>query len=259
MIQLRKVPCDAVENICCVSWLRVETDLIFAMGTQSGKIYFYDFDAKKLLFTYSIKFDAKKEYNIPPTVNCICSDNYNTLYVGLSNGLLQSYQIEETSLQNATIIYNCHENDDWSNIGDNSNTNNGNNTNIANIANEAKQETNSSQDIVTASAAQSITCMVYENQNGIGKIYAGLDNGNVISYDCNLSKIEYIVDQHWNPHNIPTTCMQICNDFVVVGYATGFIIIIQKTLVSMQIVCFVLFFVCMLFFFVCFIVMGATF
>merc|ERR1712176_1332266 len=70
----------------------------FVVCTQTGIIHVYDFDAKKILYSHDIILDsptnnAASNNSLNPTINCVDSNGKDKLFVGLSNGLLLSFDV----------------------------------------------------------------------------------------------------------------------------------------------------------------------
>jgi len=227
-VQLRKVPYDKLDYVSCVKWCKFGSTLTFIMATQNGYIYVYDFDAKKLLYFHDItsiqteiknKINKNSSYN--PTINCIECNDKNLLFIGLSSGALLSFNIDEHGLSNKKLIYQCENN-------------------------------------------EGINCISKTNKTTINnKIYFGCDDGKVIQYDFYSNDIDILIDKSninkvyigktgeeekndilYN-EQFPDTkyinncgsciCIACCDEFVVAGYQSGHIKIVQKSELSFMI------------------------
>ena len=244
-VELRKVPYDKLDCVSCVKWCKFNSTLTFIMGTQNGYIHVYDFEAKKLLYfhditsmtsiqTETIKNKTKLNNNINknssynPTINCIECDDMNLLFVGLSSGALLSFNMDEHGLTNKKLIHQCPNN-------------------------------------------EAINCisrpMITKCHNN--KIYFGCDDGSVIQYDFYSNDVDILIDKsninkmyidkkEEKQHNdkdmdehdedilyneqFPDTkyinncgaciCIACCDEFVVAGYQSGHIKIVQKSELS---------------------------
>jgi len=225
-VQLRKVPFDKLDCVSCVKWCKFGSTLTFVMGTDSGKIHVYDFEAKKILHSYDVaaKGHSNKMKNAPPppTVHCVESDGKHTLFVGLSSGALLSFIIDDKGLSDRTLIFQCANN-------------------------------------------EAINCLTRpritsHNAHKSNKIYFGCDDGSVLEYDHYTQETDVLIDKS-NVNRIydenkfddddgnempadeqkyvnncgACLCMTACDQFVVAGYQSGHIKIVQKSDLSFSI------------------------
>eukprot|EP01084_Bolivina_argentea_P289513 497172_1 len=210
-IELRKVPFDKLESISAVKWCKFNNNSLvtFIICTELGKIYIYDFEGKKILYSHNINPTAN-DTNI--TINCVESNNGNLLFIGLSTGELLSFNMNDNGLTNKKLIFKCANNEAINCISKPRISKNKNNNHINN------------------------------------KMYIGCDDGSVIQYDFYSSDIDILIEKS-NINKImdendkvsskrdynncgSCICMQSCDDFVVIGYSSGFIKIVQKSELS---------------------------
>ena len=263
-VQLRKVPYDKLDHISCVKWCKFNSTVTFIMATQSGIIHVYDFEAKKLLYSHDVtaiqttsfnssfsnnnnnnnfKTEINKQNKINnnnnnnnknklnvlnikkikntnfynPTINCIDCNDKNLLFIGLSSGALLSFNVDDNGLSNKKLIFQCTNNEGINCI---------------------------SRPILTN-----------HNINKNNKIYIGCDDGSVIQYDFYSADIDVLIDKsninkiYNDDNNNKDTinnnnnnddynncgsciCISSCDDFVVAGYSSGHIKIVQKSELS---------------------------
>jgi len=225
-VQLRKVPFDKLDGVSCVKWCKFNSTLCFIMGTDSGKIHVYDFETKKILHSHDvIDGGSTKSKNTSPsaTINCFESDGKETLFVGTSSGALYSFAIDDKGLSDRTLIFECAQ-----------------------------------HEAINCITRPRITSHNVHKNN---KIFFGCDDGAVIQYDHYTQEIDVLVDQSnvnriGDEHKMvdeldadevtlddtnytnncgACICMASCDQFVVAGYQSGHIKIIEKSELSFSV------------------------
>jgi len=227
-VQLRKVPYDKLDRVSCAKWCEFNAATTFVMGTESGRLHVYDFEAKKVLHSLDVSAAtsgdgaaAKLRHSLPsPTINCVESDGAQSLFVGLSSGALLSFAIDDKGLSRRTLIFQCD-----------------------------------GQEAINCIERARIT---KQNMNKSNKIYFGCDDGAVIQYDLytqctdeligksNATKIydeekmgggpqgdrKPVDDTKYANNCGACLCMAAGDEFVVAGYSSGHIKIVQKSELS---------------------------
>ena len=74
---------------------------------------------------------------------------------------------------------------------------------------------------------EAINCI---SKKGDNKIYFGCNDGSFIEYDYYLNNINVLINK--NKTNDSCICISCCDEFIVIGYKSGQIKIIQKTIIK---------------------------